>query len=376
MAPNRAELEAAFNDKGLELWLVGGAVRDELLGITPGDADYATDALPERIEALAISLGASVVTVGQKFGTVGINTQDGWVEVTTFRGESYTEGSRWPDVSFGTSIDEDLARRDFTVNAIARRPGSDALYDPFAGKGDLADGLIRAVGEPGERFREDPLRILRGLRLASQLDFDIDAATFGGMERTVELLGTLSQERVTAELTRLLTGRSPRRGLEALERIGGLKEVLPELAGMPGCEQNSFHEFDVWGHSVATVEAMPADGDPETTRTRRWLALLHDVGKPAVRHMKDNGEWGFYRHDAVGGDIAAEAMEKLMLGRQRSAAIELLIRRHMDRPEVDDAKSVRRFIRKCDGLWRGLARAQTGRQCEPHVRRQRLSRCT
>ncbi len=354
MSLETPDLIAAFKERGVQLWCVGGAVRDELLGIEPGDTDYATDALPDAVEELAISLGASVVTVGQKYGTVGINTAEGWVEVTTFRGESYSAGSRWPDVTFGTVIDEDLARRDFTINAMARRAGAKAIHDPFDGRADLSARIIRAVGDPTTRFREDPLRVLRGLRLASQLDFEIDEATLGGMTEAAGLLGSLSQERVTSELTKLLIGVAPRRGLEAFEDIGGLATVLPELAGLPGCEQNSFHRFDVWQHTVATVEAMAPAADRELTTTRRWLALLHDVGKPVVRHTKENGEWGFYRHDAVGGDIARDMLGRLMLGRRRSQAIELLIRRHMDRPEVDQARSVRRFMRKSEGLWREL----------------------
>ena len=354
MALARARLIAAFEERGHQLWLVGGAVRDDLIGIEPDDEDFATDARPDIVEELGISLGASVVTVGQKYGTVGINTEGGWVEVTTFRGESYSDGTRWPEVSFGADIDEDLARRDFTVNAIAQRASGGDLYDPFDGRRDIEARLIRAVGEPAPRFREDPLRILRGLRLASQLDFEIDPATQEGMALTVELLRSLSQERVTAELTRMLVGAAPLRGLHVLEAIGGLAIVLPELAEMPGCEQNSFHEFDVWLHTVATVKEIEVGEDPEVRALRRWAALLHDVGKPVVRHRKDNGEWGFYRHDSVGGDIVRDMLSRLKLGKQRSAAIELLVRRHMDRPDVDEPRSVRRFMRKTGGYWREL----------------------
>ena len=350
----RDELFAAFEERGLELWLVGGALRDRLLGLDERDADYATDAPPDTVEQLAISLGASVVTVGQKYGTVGIHVDGEWVEITTFRGESYTAGSRWPDVSYGKDIDEDLARRDFTVNAMAERVGTGVIRDPHGGRADIAARIVRAVGDPPARFREDPLRILRGLRFASQLDFDIDPATLEGMTETAPLMESLSQERVTAELTKLLIGQSPGRGLRALVQAGGLPVVLPELAAMLGCEQNSYHHFDVWEHTVATVEAIERGPDEETAMTRRWLALLHDLGKPAVRHTKDDGEWGFYRHDAVGGDMAAEMMERLGLGRRRAAVIELLIRRHMDRPNPEEPKSVRRFMRKAEGHWRDL----------------------
>jgi poly(A) polymerase len=171
------------------------------------------------------------------------------------------------------------------------------------------------------------------------------------MEETASLLTTLSQERVTAELDKLLRGKNPARGLEAMKDTGALRVALPELASMAGCEQNRFHQFDVWGHTVATVQAIEPGEDP---RLRRWTALLHDLGKPAVRHIKPNGEWGFYRHETVGADLAAELLDRLKLGRRESLAIRLLVRRHMDRPDPADRRSVRRFMTKCEGHWRDL----------------------
>ena len=355
MVPTREALVAAFAEAGHELWLAGGLVRDAFRDTPPeepGDADYATSALPDECERIARGLGTTVTTIGQRFGTTGVLLDEGWAEITTFRGDSYTAGSRWPDVTFGSSIDEDLARRDFTVNAMARHTVTGELRDPFGGRDDIERGLLRAPGDAGTRFAEDPLRILRGVRFVSQLGFAIEPETQAAMAASAELLGTLSQERVTAEIERLLQGEHPEAGLEALREIGGVPHVLPELAGMPGCEQNRFHKFDVWGHTTATVQAIATDR--ESRSLRRWAALLHDLGKPPVRHVKKNGEWGFYRHEIVGAEMAEALTERLLLGKREGGLLALLVRRHMDRPDPDDGRLVRRFMRRLDGHWRDL----------------------
>jgi poly(A) polymerase len=349
---SRADFLAAFATGGHELWVVGGALRDEFLGRGHGDEDFATDARPDEVEAIALGLGLHVNVVGKRFGTIGVNLDGRWSEVTTFRGESYADGTRWPDVTFGSSIREDLARRDFTVNAFARNAVTGEVLDLYGGAADLRAGVIRAVGEPVERFREDPLRILRGVRFASQLGFEVETGTRAGMRATSELLATLSQERVTSELDKLLQGAHPRRGLELLEGVGALAVILPEIAPMVGCEQNRFHRFDVWGHTVATVEAIATDA--ESLRVRRWAALVHDLGKPGVRHVKANGEWGFYRHETAGAEQAEALMSRLRMARRDALVIQLLVRRHMDRPDPADRRQVRRFMSRCEGHWADL----------------------
>jgi putative nucleotidyltransferase with HDIG domain len=352
METTRSALVEAFAVRGHELWLVGGALRDRMLGVGGHDADYATDAMSDDVEAIAAALGAHVVSVGKKFGTIGVLVEGHWSEITTFRGDSYHGGTRWPEVRFGSTIQEDLARRDFTINALAENARTGEQLDLFGGREDISRRVIRAVGEPEQRFREDPLRILRGLRFVSQLGFQVEAATHEGMVRTAALLATLSQERVTAELDRLLQGQYPAAGLRALREIGALAIVLPELAGMPGCEQNGFHRHDVWDHTLATVEAV--ETDDASRRLRRWTALLHDLGKPAVRHVKANGEWGFYRHESVGAELCVQLLERLKLGKKESLQVTLLVRRHMDRPNVQERRSVRRFMAKSEGHWRDL----------------------
>jgi poly(A) polymerase len=350
--PERDAFLAAFRDAGLQLWLVGGALRDQLLGRGGHDDDFATDALPDDVEMIARGLGRNVTTVGKRFGTIGVLLDGQWAEITTFRGDSYAGGTRWPDVTFGASIEEDLARRDFTINALARDAFTGRELDLFGGHDDLAQGVIRAVGDPPTRFREDPLRILRGLRFASQLEFDVESGTLEGMRETAGLLAALSQERVTTELDKLLAGRAAAKGLDLLCGTGALAVVLPELEPMVGCGQNRFHQFDVWGHTVATVAAI--EGGPPDLRRRRWAALLHDVGKPGVRHLKANGEWGFYRHETAGALLAEGVLERLKIARRDALVIQLLVRRHMDRPNPADRRSVRRFMAKCEGHWRDL----------------------
>jgi poly(A) polymerase len=336
---------------GHQLWVVGGALRDELLGREGGDEDFATDALPDDVEALARSLAAQVVTVGKRFGTIGVNVDGRWSEITTFRGDSYDAGTRWPEVRFGTSIEEDLARRDYTVNAIARDAYTGRALDPYGGERDLKARILRAVGEPVKRFREDPLRILRGIRFASQLGFTVDPATFEGMRATAPLTADLSVERVTAEMDRLLVGDWPAAGLELLREAGVLPVLFPELQAMVGCEQNRFHRFDVWGHTVATVAATDAS---ENGRLRRWAALLHDVGKPVVRHRKKDGEWGFFTHETAGAEIAGAMLRRLRAGRQLEHDVALLVRRHMDRPNEAERRSVRRFMSRAGDRWPDL----------------------
>lgn len=352
MATSRDAFLDAFARAGHQLWVVGGALRDRLLGLGGHDEDFATDALPDEVEEIAAGLGLPIVTVGKKFGTIGVQLDGQWSEITTFRGDSYSGGTRWPDVTFGTSIEEDLARRDFTVNALAEDAFTGRRLDLFGGAGDLEAGIIRAVGEPVRRFEEDPLRILRGLRFASQLGFEIEPQTLAGMRETVKLIATLSQERITAELDRLLQGKDVARGLELLRETGALPYTLPELVPMVGCDQNRFHKFDVWGHSVATVAAIAVE--PENIRIRRWTALLHDLGKPAVRHKKPNGEWGFYRHETVGTEMVEPMLTRLRMARKEMQVIRLLVRRHMDRPEPAERRSVRRFMSRCEGYWRDL----------------------
>ena len=353
MAPSRKDLITAFENAGYELWLVGGAVRDNLRGVSVDrrDYDYATSALPDSIITICESFRARTVTIGKRFGTIGIETDEGWCEVTTFRGESYCPGDRHPDVSFGHTIHEDLARRDFTINAIAENTITGERLDPFGGLADLSKKIIRTVGEPKERYQEDPLRILRGVRFVSELGFALEPTTQAGMISTVESLRSLSQERITAELERLLVGSYPEQGLNLLSAIGALPIILPELAGMPDCEQNRFHQFDVWGHTVATVASIDCQ---ENRRLRRWVALMHDLGKPSVRHVKKNGEWGFYRHEIVGAELTEELTQRLRLSKQDVNTISLLVRRHMDRPTLNDARLVRRFMNRLDGHWRDM----------------------
>ena len=310
-----SRLEAA----GFAAYLVGGCVRDSLLGRSPGDWDITTAALPEQVEA--VFAGERIIETGLKHGTVTVLLAGLPLEITTFRTESGYSDHRHPDaVAFTPSLEEDLARRDFTVNAMAQsRDGG--LFDPFGGRGDLEQRIIRCVGEPELRFREDALRILRALRFAAQLDFSIDPATAAAAHALRDTLALVSRERIAAELTKLLCGPAARRILTEYWEI--LAVPLPELVPMAGFDQRSkYHCYDVLEHSAAAVEAAPPD------RILRWAALLHDVAKPACFTLDEQGRGHFYGHAQAGGPMAREILSRLRFDKDSIRRVSTLVELH------------------------------------------------
>ena len=257
---------------GFEAWAVGGCVRDSLRGVPPHDWDLCTSASPAQMQA--VFADARVLTTGLKHGTLTVLTDGGPLEITTYRTEGGYSDGRHPDgVRFVTDIREDLARRDFTVGAMAWHPER-GLCDPFGGQTDLKNGVLRAVGDADTRFQEDALRILRGLRFASKLGFAIEPETAAAMRRQVHRLDCIAAERIREELTGLLCGRYVQRTLMAYADL--ITSALPELAPMQGCQQqNPHHLYDVWEHTVRAVGQVPAEP------VLRWAMLLHDSGKPA-----------------------------------------------------------------------------------------------
>ena len=259
-------LAATFAEAERELVLVGGIVRDLLIGDElPADLDFATNAVPEETVTLGKQAGAeSVYLIGVQFGTVGLvfapthaDASPIQVEITTYRAENYPHETRKPEVEFGETLLDDLSRRDFTINAIASDALSGELHDPFDGQADIARGLIRAVGDPDERFREDPLRILRAARFVSQLGFAIDRETAEAMERQAESLARISRERILAELTRLLTGRWASHGLITLRDTGLLSQTMPELEELAfdtSVDAAIHREKDLWEHTIRVVD--------------------------------------------------------------------------------------------------------------------------
>jgi putative nucleotidyltransferase with HDIG domain len=322
---------------GHAAYVVGGSPRDALLGRTPDDWDLATDALPDRV--LVLFPGA---VYENAFGTVAIRRGEDVLEVTTFRLEhEYADFRRPHRLEFGEDIAADLARRDFTVNAMAWGRGRDdehpVLLDPFGGLDDLDARMLRAVGDPDSRFREDALRMVRAVRLAAALGFAVEPATLRAIGANAGLVAHLSGERVGAELGKLLASPVPSVGLRLAQETGLLAVISPELAAQRGIAQNKVAGEDLWDHTLRAVDAAPADRP-----VVRLAALLHDIGKPATL-----ADGHFHHHDAVGAVLARELLRRLRYPRASADAVEHLIRHHMFTVEVDATDAaIRRFIRR------------------------------
>ena len=332
-APAREAL-SRLTAAGFEAYLVGGCVRDALLGREPGDWDITTAALPEQTEA--VFAGERIIETGLKHGTVTVLLEGLPLEITTFRTETGYADHRHPDsVAFTRSLEEDLARRDFTINAMAWRPvdtprirrcappspQGEGLVDPFGGQADLNARIIRCVGDPYARFNEDALRILRALRFASQLDFEIDPATAAAALALKDTLSLVSKERLAVELTKLLLGPGVRRIVTAYWPI--LAVPLPELAPMAGLDQRSpYHCWDVLEHSAVAAENTPPD------RISRWAALLHDAGKPACFTLDETGRGHFYGHAKPGAALAREALTRLKFDKDTVNRVSRLVELH------------------------------------------------
>ncbi len=330
-----------LRDAGHEGYLVGGGVRDLLLGRPVHDWDVATSARPEQVQALF----ARTVPTGIKHGTVTVLLGGGGsVEVTSYRGEASYSDARHPDeVRFVASIEEDLARRDFTVNAMALDPVARVLVDPHAGGEDLERGLLRAVGEARDRFREDGLRPMRAVRFAATLELELDGATFAAIPEALASFRRVSHERIRDELLKLLAARRPSRGIELMRQGGLLGEVLPELVATVGVAQNRYHSDDVYWHSLRACDAAPA-ADP----ILRLAVLLHDIGKPetATPHEEREGENAFLRHEEASARACDAIAERLRLSGAERARIVHLVANHMFPLEGWSAPGLRRFLRR------------------------------
>ena len=338
------KLAATFNAAGEELFLIGGAVRDGLLGLPHPDLDFATSSAPNRTADILTSLElGNPYRVGERFGTVGLRIGDRVIEVTTYRSaETYAPGSRKPEVTFGRTLAEDLTRRDFTVNALARDPQNGKLIDPLGGAVDLRDRVIRAVGEPAQRFSEDPLRLLRGVRFATRLDFTIEPSTWAAMQVCAPKLGSISRERVRDEYTRILTDPNAVRGLALLRDAGLLAVSVPQLlevTHMP--DHGPRHPLSLWDHTMGVVDRVA--GEPLV----RWAALLHDIAKPATRTHEPSGRPRFFHHEELGAEMAREILIGLRYPNGLVEDVVLLIATHMHLHSYSDEWSdgaVRRLM--------------------------------
>lgn len=325
-----------FHEAGHEAWFVGGSVRDNLLGRPASDFDVATSASPEQV----VGLFRRVVPTGIKHGTVTVLWKGWSIETTTFRIEGGYSDGRHPDtVRFGASIEEDLERRDFTINAMAWDPLEDRLCDPFGGRRDLGLRLVRAVGSASERFEEDGLRLLRALRFAAQLDFTVEATTLAAIREKRSRLTSVSPERIRDEISKILGSPRPSSALVLMENTGLLALVLPELAAARGVEQKGMHRFDVLDHLFLAVDAIQA------SLVLRLAALFHDIGKPETKAVGPDGIATFYRHEELSAAMAETIMRRLRFSNDVVDEVCHLVREHMFHYEDNwsDA-AVRRFI--------------------------------
>ena len=361
--PVLREISSIFTGKGKQVFLVGGAVRDTLRGIKPQDWDLATDAYPDEVISIfkeTVPRGF-VVPTGIKHGTVTVHYRGRQMEVTTFRTESnYSDGRRPDKVEFGVSIEDDLSRRDFTMNAIAYRLPKGPITDPFGGKADIESEIIRSVGRAEERFAEDGLRPLRAVRFASQLGFRLDEMVLAAIPGALQLCSKVAPERIREELDKLTASLKPSTGFLLMEKTGLLRLLLPELADCRGIEQKGFHRFDVLDHSLLALDyaaktetAEPekpagkedAGLDPQEKLIRRLAALYHDIGKPLVRKQDESGGWTFYRHEKESSEIARRIFLRFKYPNNTMDKVCHLIEEHMFHYEDNwtDA-AVRRFI--------------------------------
>jgi len=353
--PKVKEAAVVFSRVGKQVYLVGGAVRDLLRGCRAKDWDLATDARPEEVIALFQKkpYPSFVIPTGIKHGTVTVHFKGLSMEVTTFRSESgYSDGRRPDSVEFGVSIEEDLSRRDFTMNAAAWRLPSGPLVDPFDGRGDIKRRFIRTVGRPEERFSEDGLRPIRALRFASELGFAVDEGLLAAIPAAIPFTAKVASERIRDELDRIIASGKPSTALLLMEKTGLLQTLIPELAACRGVKQDringcGFHRFDVLDHSLLACDfaARHVLPDQFSQAAVCLAALYHDIGKPVTAQIDEDGRRTFYRHEKESAALARNILRRFRYPNMVPGTVCHLIEEHMFHYEENwtDA-AVRRFI--------------------------------
>ena len=339
--PNAAEtLGAAFAAVGHELHLVGGTVRDALMGRTSSDLDFTTDARPERILTILEKVASTVWTTGIEFGTVGAQVRGAMCEITTYRADRYDRVSRNPIVAFGESLEDDLRRRDFTINAMALCVSGERTFsDPFGGLADLVKLILRTPAAPEESFADDPLRMLRAARFVATLGVGIETETFRAMTDLAPQLGRITAERVQAELSKLLLGGDPRDGIEVLVETGLADIVLPEIPALRMAADEHGQHKDVYAHTLQVLEQAIDLEDDGPDLTLRLAALLHDIGKPGTREFLPGGRVSFHHHEVVGRNMARKRLKALRYSKQMIDDVSRLVFLHL------------RFYGYRDGEW-------------------------
>jgi poly(A) polymerase len=345
-------LGALFEAAGFELSLVGGPVRDAILGRVAPDLDFTTSANPDQILKLLKPISSATWDIGREFGTIAAQIGEEKVEITTYRADSYDKTTRKPTVEFGDNLEDDLIRRDFTVNAMALRLPSRTFVDPHSGLRDLLLQTLRTPSKPEISFSDDPLRMMRGARFASQLGFEIDPETFDAMRDMAERIQIISAERVRDELCKLLLSDDPQPGLEALVDSGIAALVLPELPALKLEADEHHHHKDVYQHTLTVVmQAIDYEKDYglEKDLILRLAALLHDIGKPVTKRLEAGGAVSFHHHDVVGAKLAKKRMQELKFDNDTIKAVARLVELHLrffgysDQQWSDSA--VRRYVR-------------------------------
>lgn len=328
--------------------------------------DFTTSARPDETQRILASWAETTWDIGKEFGTIGASLHGLTVEVTTYRSDEYDPDSRKPQVAFGDTLEGDLTRRDFTVNAMAVRLPSLELVDPCGGLADLADGLLRTPIDPLISFSDDPLRIMRAARFTAQLGFDVDMDTMNAMTELAERLDIVSAERIRAELERLMISPHPRRGIEIMEYTGVAERVLPEVAALKSTVDEHGRHKDVYEHTLTVVDqaiALETDGDgpvPAPDFVLRFAALMHDVGKPATRRFGSGNKVTFHQHDIVGAKMTKKRMTALRFDKQTikdvSRLVELHQRFHGYGESTWTDSAVRRYVNDAGPLLERLHR--------------------
>lgn len=355
-SPHIHRLALAFQNAGHELALVGGPVRDAFLGRELSDLDFTTDATPDQILSIVKPLADAHWDIGRAFGTIGARIDGHTVEITTYRSDAYDGETRKPEVQFGTSLEADLVRRDFTVNSMALRLPQQQLVDPSGGMEDLIAKRLTTPSAPDISFGDDPLRMMRAARFTAQLGFTVSEDTIEAMRALSDRLSIVSAERVSDELTKLLTTAAPRAGIELLVETGLAAQVIPEIPALRLQIDEHHHHKDVYEHSLTVLDqaielersraAARAAASPEATGAEpapdlvlRLAALLHDIGKPATKRTEGGGVVTFHHHDVVGAKLAGKRLRALRFDKETIADVCLLIELHL------------RFFGYTEGAW-------------------------
>ena len=335
LAPVVDELGSRFTDAGHEIALVGGPVRDILLGRGSKDLDFTTSAHPDVIERLVSGWADHVWDIGKAFGTIGCRKGEWVLEITTYRSETYDPTSRKPEVSYGDSLEGDLARRDFAMNAMAVRLPSRQFVDPHGGIEDVASRRIRTPGTPEDSFSDDPLRMMRAARFAAQLGFTPDPAVVAAMTAMADRITIVSAERVRDELEKLICSDHPRIGLDLLVSTGLAEHVLPELPALQLQVDEHHRHKDVYQHSLTVLDqAIDLESRlsvPTPDFVVRFAALIHDIGKPKTKRNEPGGKVTFHHHDVVGAKLARKRMKALRFSNEQIDQVSKLIELHLQR---------------------------------------------